>query len=83
MECQICKRERPVRKFNHSGSRIRICDKCIELMGYDHQRMGERIFRYYQKTFDKALTEKVQKTLPSVLETIMIENDLTFELKVT
>ena len=82
MECQICKREHPVRQFDHSGPKIRICNKCIELMGYDHQRLGERIYRQYKKNFDKKLTDEVQKTLPAVIEKLMVESDLTFELKV-
>ena len=72
-----------MRQFNHSGPKIRICDDCIELMGYNHQRMGERIYRQYKKNFDKKLTDEVQKTLPAVIEKLMVESDLTFELKVT
>ena len=82
MFCKICEREHPVSKFNHSGPKIKICDDCIELMGYNHQRMGERIYHQFKKNFDKQLTEEVQKTLPSVLEKLMVESNLIFELKV-
>lgn len=81
MFCKICERDHPVDDFN-DGRKMHICDNCLSNMGYDHKRMGEMIVHHYQKTLDKILTKKVQQALPAVVEKLMVENDLTFELKV-
>lgn len=82
MECKICNHEREISKYFKHNPRHRICDDCMELMGYNHQRIGERIYHQYKKNLDKSLKEEVQRTLPTLIETLMTESDLTFELKV-
>lgn len=82
MECKICNHEREISKYFKHNARHRICDDCMELMGYNHQRIGERIYNQYKKNLDKSLKEEVQRTLPSLIEKLMTESDLTFELKV-
>jgi hypothetical protein len=82
MECKICEKEREISKHFKHSPRLRICDECVELMGYNHQRIGERIYNQYKKNLDKSLKEEVQRTLPMIIEKLMTESDLTFELKV-
>lgn len=81
MFCKLCEKERCMKHFNHAPKQ-HICDDCIEMMGYDYERIGNRIFHHYMKHMNGTLTSEVQKTLPSVLEKIMVDSGLTFELKV-
>jgi hypothetical protein len=80
MECKLCEKEQPVNHFHNH--KLKVCNDCIEFMGYDHQKMGERIYHQYKKNLDKSVKEEVQRTLSSVIEKLMVESGLEFELKV-
>lgn len=82
MECKICNREGAINLHFKHAAKQHVCDNCLDLMGYDYQRIGQKIARHYQRTIEKSLASEVQRTLPSVLEKLMVESDLTFELKV-
>jgi hypothetical protein len=51
-------------------------------MGYDYQNMVESVKDRLDYEVDLAINRAVQKSLPATLEKIMIDNELTFELKV-
>ena len=85
MQCKICGRERPVRKCFKTAYDRRICDECLEDMGYGHQIAGN-VYSNIEDELIKKLNTKVvnavNQELPKLLEKLMVESDLTFELKV-
>jgi hypothetical protein len=80
--CKICDREKPAAKDFVHAPKQHICDECIELMGYDYQKMGERIHQHFMKEFGTRVADEVQRTLPQVIEKLMVESGIEFELKV-
>lgn len=85
MECQICKRERQVRKYFKTAPKRQICDECLEDIGYGSSIAGQ-VYSDIETDLIKKLNKKVaaavDQELPKLIEKLMIESDLTFELKV-
>jgi hypothetical protein len=85
MQCKICERERQVRKYFKTAPKKQICDECLEDMGYGHQISGQvysDVKADMMKRLDKKISATVNQELPKLIEKLMIESDLTFELKV-
>lgn len=81
MFCKICEKERCMKHFKHCA-KLHICDDCGERLGYDYLGMVVSVKERVDREIGPLVEHAVQKTLPRVLEQIMIENELTFELKV-
>ena len=85
MECQICKRERQVRKYFKTAYDRRICDECLEDMGYGRQIAGQvysDIKADMMKRLDKKISATVNQELPKLIEKLIAESGMEFELKV-
>lgn len=82
MLCKLCEKERCISKHFKHYYKLHICDDCGEVMGYDYQNMVESVKDRLDYEVDLAINRAVQKSLPATLEKIMIDNELTFELKV-
>lgn len=85
MQCKICERERQVRKYFKTACDRRICDECLEDMGYGSSIAGQ-VYSDIETDLIKKLNQRVaaavDQELPNLIEKLMVENDLTFELKV-
>lgn len=85
MECQICKRERQVRKYFKTAYDRRICDECLEDMGYGRQIAGQ-VYSDIETDLIKKLNKKVaaavDQELPKLIEKLIAESGMEFELKV-
>ena len=85
MECQICKRERQVRKYFKTACNRRICDECLEDMGYGSSIAGQvylDIETDLIKKLNKKVAAAVDQELPKLIEKLIAESGMEFELKV-
>lgn len=80
MECKICGHERYVGKHFRRHQKARICDGCAESLGFDYLRMAEAIKENIDCLVGKRIDRSVQAALPGVLEKIVRESELEFEL---
>ena len=82
MECKLCNREGAISLHFKHAAKQHVCDDCLAMMGYDYQRIGKKIALHYQRTIEKSIASEVQNTLPSILERLMVDEGITFELRV-
>lgn len=82
MLCKLCNHERCISKHFKHYYKLHICDDCGERLGYDYTGTMQDVRREAESEFGALLDRAVQRSLPTVLEKIMVENELTFELKV-
>jgi len=82
MFCKLCEKERCISKHFKRYAKLRICDDCGERLGYDYTSIVESVKDRVDREVGSLIERAVQKSLPATLEKIMIDNDLTFELKV-
>lgn len=82
MLCKLCEKERCISKHFRHYANLHICDDCGEMMGYDYTNMVESVRDRVDREVGSRIDRAVQRSLPHALEQIMVENELTFELKV-
>lgn len=82
MECQVCKKERCISKHFKENVDLKICDDCIERLGYDFSATMDSVRDEVERKFDRMINDAVQTQLPNVMAKIIKESDLEFELKV-
>lgn len=81
MLCKLCEKERCMTHFKRYA-KLHICDDCGERLGYDYSSTMQDVRREVESEFSALINRAVQRSLSAVLEEIMVENELTFELKV-
>ena len=85
MECKICGRERPVRKAFKTDWQRRVCDECLDDMGYGRRVLNgvfEDVKTDLVSKLDGKIERAVQSELPRFIEKLMVESGIEFELVV-
>jgi|GEM_PF-4775005 hypothetical protein len=85
MQCKICERERQVRKYFKTDTKNRICDGCLDDMGYG-KSIANEVYSSIESDIISKLNEKVERAvnreLPKLIEKLLVESGMEFELTV-
>jgi len=82
MQCTICKKERCIDMHFKGNSKQRICDDCMEMLGYDYQAMKDHIRDAIEEEMKEQIRMAVKDELPQLLEKLIKESNLEIVLEV-
>lgn len=82
MECQVCKKERCIDTHFKGNAKLKICDDCMEMLGYDYEAMKAQICDVIYAEMREQIQMAVKDELPQLLEKLIKESNLEIVLEV-